>query len=223
MWLSPRPADSAQPFNPRLLFIYLFFVQVHPQLWHRCGCDAASSSAGRRPSVFSILPHLAFRHATMTQWCRVTGQAGHWLFVSIQINHSLFWTDNAINVWKGHEVRSSQAWWGEWWGQRGNGNTLDWATCIFTRRRRRRNKRKNPLWSSFCEQDLTIDFVCLFEFSCNQGHVRGLAFSLSYWLILQWSAGVPHMWQGLYPLMIRVNMAHSLHFCGKVRKKNTTQ
>lgn len=30
---------------------------------------------------------------------------------------------------------------------------------------------------------------------------------------------MPRMWQGLYPLMIRVNMAHSLHFCGEVRKK----
>ena len=84
------------------------------------------------PCVFSIPPHLAFRHATMTQWCCVTGQAGHWLFVSIQINHSLFWTDNVINAHKGHRVYSSQAWcveqgrsvYSKW-------NTLDWLSLIW--------------------------------------------------------------------------------------------
>lgn len=67
------------------------------------------TDSGSPPHVFTIPPHLAFRHATVTQWCCVTGQAGHWLFVSIQINHSLFWTDNVINVQKGHGVYSSQA------------------------------------------------------------------------------------------------------------------
>lgn len=132
--------------------VFLFFLSgCIPGSRQRCSC-AASSSAGRRPCVFSILPHLAFRHATMTQWCRVTGQAGQWLFVSIQINHSLFWTDNAINVWKGHGVRSSQAWWGEWWGQRSDGNTLDWLTCIFTRRRKKNDTKKEPWWSTFSER-----------------------------------------------------------------------
>lgn len=151
VWLSPHTADSARPCNPRFFFVCFFLSGCIPGSRQRCSC-AVSSSAGRRPCVFSILPHLAFRHATMTQWCRVTGQAGQWLFVSIQINHSLFWTDNAINVWKGHGVRSSQAWWGEWWGQRSDGNTLDWLTCIFTRRRKKNDTKKEPWWSTFSER-----------------------------------------------------------------------
>ena len=70
------------------------------------------------PRVFTIRPHPAFRHATMTQWCYVTGQVGHWLFVSIQINPSLFWTDNVIKAQRGHKVYSSQAWCVEQGGQR---------------------------------------------------------------------------------------------------------
>lgn len=55
---------------------------------------------GQHPCAISIPPHLAFRRAVVTQWCCVTGQAGPWLFVSIQINHPLFWTDNVINTRK---------------------------------------------------------------------------------------------------------------------------
>lgn len=100
------------------------------------------TDSGSPPHVFTIPPHLAFRHATVTQWCCVTGQAGHWLFVSIQINHSLFWTDNVINVQKGHGVYSSQALCGVQGGQHSKGTPLkdcvlylidivgSWVTCI---------------------------------------------------------------------------------------------
>lgn len=50
------------------------------------------------------------------------------LFVSIQINHSLFWTDNVIDTQKGHWVYSSQARRGEQGGQRSEGApSTDWA------------------------------------------------------------------------------------------------
>lgn len=146
VWLLPRTADSARPCNPRFFLSFFFFCPVASQ--QRCSC-AASSSAGRRPCVFSILPHLAFRHATMTQWCPVTGQAGQWLFVSIQINHSLFWTDNAINVWKGHGVRSSQAWWGEWWVVRSGTPLTGWFVSL--RKEEKNETKKEPWWSGLSE------------------------------------------------------------------------
>lgn len=118
----------SRDFHPMLLILldcttFGVYVPSHPGFARAVACIVVSRSP---PCVFSILPHLAFRHATITQWCCVTGQAGQWLFVSIQINHSLFWTDNAINVQKGRRVHSSQAWWGECWGQRSDVNTLDW-------------------------------------------------------------------------------------------------
>lgn len=108
-----------------------FFVPLCSSFAKTVACIIISRSP---PCVFSIPPHLAFRHATMTQWCCVTGQAGHWLFVSIQINHSLFWTDNVINAQKGHRVYSSQAWWGEQGGQRSKWTPLTDCVSLWVRK-----------------------------------------------------------------------------------------
>lgn len=162
----------------------------------------------------------------MTQWCCVTGQAGHWLFVSIQINHSLFWTDNAINAQKGHRVYSSQTWCGEQGGQRSKWTPLtDGVTQLAEKR-----VRKKVFWYFFVKEELNdwqwsfllIRYV--FLTSPVTGHLPKV---LRLFVVLidipvgKISPQMPYIWQGLYSLMIRVNMAHGLHFYRRAGKNNT--
>lgn len=189
------------------------------------------TDSGSPPHVFTIPPHLAFRHATVTQWCCVTGQAGHWLFVSIQINHSLFWTDNVINVQKGHGVYSSQASCGVQGGQHSKWTPLkdcvlylidtvgSWVTWICI-----------PECSFYLWLIKWLAVVILSEtsfFSRFSSDWASLQKVLSLFVVLidiprgKINLRMPCIRQGFYSLMIHVNMAHCLHFYRKAERNNT--
>lgn len=199
----------------------VLFVQMCPSLPKTVACIITCRSP---PCVFSIPAHLAFRHATMTQWCCVTGQAGHWLFVSIQINHSLFWTDNVINAQKGHRVYSSRAWCGEQSGQQVN--TLDWLSVTLIGGSRIMSKLKLVFHCSFLLRKnwMTGGVWNVFFNSPVTGcipKVLGLFVVLIDIPVGKMSPQMPCIWQGLYSLMIRVNMAHGLHFYRRAGRNNT--